>query len=117
MLETVWRVLDKAHQLALTTLVVLMGLATVLLSTVGTVLYLWDRENDADVQSVEKAGRVRVVSVVPGLTTRALVETDAGFYALGSGVSLAKGEPMQLQTRGNGRRYLCTAQKRCVELL
>lgn len=117
MLETVWRVLDKAHQWALMTLVVLMGVATVLLATVGTGLYLWDRESDAVVQSVEEAGRVRVVSLVPGLTNHALVETDVGFYALGSGVSLAKGDPMQLQTRGNGRRYLCTAQKRCVELL
>lgn len=117
MLETPWRVLDKAHQWALKALVVLMGVATVLLAMVGTGLYLWDRENDAVLQSVEEAGRVRMVRMVPGLTTRALVETDTGFYALGSGVSLAKGEAMQLQTRVNGRRYLCTVQKRCVELL
>lgn len=109
--------LERGQRFALMAMVGMIGLAAMLLAVVATILYLWDRENDDVVQSVEAAGRVQIVSIVPGLTTRSLVETETGFYALGAGVSLTKGEAVQLQTRGNGRRYLCTAQNRCVELL
>lgn len=117
MLEVVWRVLGKVHQWVLMTMVVLIGLATALLGTVGTVLYLWDRENDTIVQSVQDAGLVRMVTLVPGLAIHSVVETDAGFYALRTGVSLLKGEAVTIEVRANARRYLCDGQRRCVELL
>ena len=109
--------MDRLHRAALITMVLLVGVGTLVLAVLGSALYLWDRENDAAVQTVRSAGRVHNLSLVPGLVVRSLVETDSGFYAVREGASLLRGEPLTLETRANTRRYLCDAQHRCLELL
>jgi len=109
--------MDRLHRAVLITMVLLVGVATLVLAVLGSALYLWDRENDAVVQTVRSAGRVHKLSLVPGLMVRSLVETDSGFYAVREGISISKGEPLTLETRANTRRYLCDAQHRCLELL
>ena len=109
--------MDRLHRAALMSTVLLVGVGTLVLAVLGSALYLWDRENDAVVQTVRSAGRVHNLSLVPGLVVRSLVETDSGFYAVREGASLLRGEPLTLETRANTRRYLCDAQHRCLELL
>lgn len=109
--------MDRLHRAVLISAVLLAGVGTLVLAVLGSALYLWDRENDAVVQMVHSAGRVHKLSLVPGLVVRSLVETDSGFYAVREGASLAKGEPLTLETRANTRRYLCDAQHHCLELL
>jgi hypothetical protein len=57
------------------------------------------------------------VTLSSGLLIRSLVETTLGFYAVADGISLYKGEDLMLQTRANGRRNLCDANRRCTPLL
>lgn len=109
--------MDRLHRAARITMVLLVGVGTLVLAVLGSALYLWDRENDAVVQTVRSAGRVHNLSLVPGLVVRSLVETDSGFYAVREGASMLRGEPLTLETRANTRRYLCDAQHRCLELL
>lgn len=109
--------LDRLHRAVLITMALLVGVGTLVLMGLGSALYLWDRENDAVVQTVRNAGRVHNLSLVPGLVVRSLVETDSGFYAVREGASLLRGEPLTLETRANTRRYLCDAQHGCLELL
>jgi hypothetical protein len=66
---------------------------------------------------VQNAGRVVSVSVDGGCFSRALVETDLGYYALMEAVSLNKHEALTLETRGDKVRVLCDSQHRCVRLL
>lgn len=109
--------MDRLHRALLISAVLLVGVGTLVLAVLGSAWYLWDRENDPVVQTVRSAGRVHKLSLVPGLVVRSLVETDSGFYSVREGASLAKGEPLSLETRANTRRYLCDAQLRCLELL
>lgn len=109
--------MDRLHRVVLISTVLLVGVGTLVLAVLGAAWFLWDRENDAVVQTVRSAGRVKNLSLVPGLVVRSLVETDSGFYAVREGASLAKGEPLTLETRANTRRYLCDSQHRCLELL
>lgn len=66
---------------------------------------------------LQAAGQVLTVTQSTGLLTRGLVETTVGFYSLGDGISVSKGEELTLQTRANRRRYLCDASHRCTPLL
>lgn len=109
--------MDRLHRAVLISTVLLVGVSTLVLAVLGSAWYLWDRENDAVVQTVRSAGRVHKLSLVPGLVVRSLVETDSGYYAVREGASISKGEPLMLETRANTRRYLCDAQHRCLELL
>lgn len=111
------RVMDRMQRVVLITMVLLVGIGTLVLMVLGSGLYLWGRENDAVVKAVQDAGRVHCVTLTPGLLNRSLVETDTGFYALREGASLSKGEPLTLETRANFWRYLCDAQHRCIALL
>jgi len=52
-----------------------------------------------------------------GLFTRALAETDAGFYALQEGARLSNGELVTLRERQDGSRSLCDLEGRCTGLL
>ena len=66
---------------------------------------------------VQNAGRVVSVSQSGGMFTRALVETDQGFYALMDGVSLNKNEVLTLETLADKLRFLCDSQHRCLRLM
>ncbi|MCK9212957.1 MAG: hypothetical protein M0P52_00565 [Rhodoferax sp.] len=66
---------------------------------------------------VQNAGRVVSVSQSGGFITRALVETDLGYYALMEGVSLNKNEALTLETRADKVRFLCDSQHRCLRLV
>lgn len=65
---------------------------------------------------VQNAGRVVSVSQSGGFITRALVETDLGYYALMDGVSLNKNEALTLETRADKTQFLCDSQHRCLRL-
>jgi hypothetical protein len=80
------------------------------------VVYTFDKTAKT-VKSVQPAGKVMTVSLSAGLMTRALVETDSGYFSLLDGVSLAKGMSLLLEERVNGDRYLCDDQKHCTRLM
>jgi hypothetical protein len=69
------------------------------------------------VQKETAAGQVLRVELKGDLFTRALVETDAGFYTLQEGASLRKGELVTLRERRDGSRSLCDLEGRCTGLL
>jgi hypothetical protein len=66
---------------------------------------------------VQNAERVVPVSQNGGFITRALVETDLGYYALMDGVSLNKNEALTLESRADKLRFLCDSQHRCLRLV
>jgi len=80
-------------------------------------MYGFDERKSDLVESVVPAGRVITLRLHSGLMTRAVVETDLGFYALTSGVSLGKNEALTLELRAGAERFLCDAQHRCTRLL
>jgi hypothetical protein len=80
------------------------------------VVYTFDKTAKT-VKSVQPAGKVMAVTLMAGLMTRALVETDSGYYSLLDGVSLPKGMPLLLEERVNGDRYLCDEQQHCTQLM
>jgi len=111
------RVLATVHKALLNALALLLALACLLLSATGVYLYLLDQHGNRTVTSVVDAGNVLAVTQTSGLRTRSLVETTLGFYGLAEAVSLPKDEALTLQTRGNKRRFLCNASRRCTPLL
>ncbi len=109
------RVIKHMQDVVVITMVVLIALGTLCLSVVGVAAYFLDHGGNRTVQSVEPAGRVIAVTQTGGWRTRSLVETDQGFYSLCDGVSFKKLDDLTLETRGNNRRYLCTAQHQCTQ--
>jgi len=97
--------------------VCLVAAMLVLLCLGITAYYFYDKHQVAIVKSVEPAGKVMAVTLTNGLFTRALVETDVGFYVLIDAISLDKNKPMTLEARANSERYLCDEAKRCTKLL
>ncbi|TXT33429.1 MAG: hypothetical protein FD135_5489 [Comamonadaceae bacterium] len=67
--------------------------------------------------SVQNAGKVMSIHQGGGWITRALVETDLGYYALTDGISLNKNEALTLETRDDKVRFLCDSQHRCQSLV
>lgn len=95
-----------------------MGLLAMLaISLVLSAMWWLTHESGASVQKETAAGQVLRVELRGGLFTRALVETDAGFYALQEGASLRKGELVTLRERQDGSRSLCDLEGRCTGLL
>ena len=111
------RILFNIHKMVLLALAVLVAVSTVLLSVTGVYIFLSDQGGDQPVRATQDAGRALDVTLSSGLLPRSLVETTTGFYAVADGISLYKGEDLTLQTRANGRRYLCDASHRCTPLL
>nr|WP_295777773.1 hypothetical protein [Rhodoferax sp.] len=111
------RILFNIYKMALLALAVLVAVSTVLLSVTGVYIFLSDQGGDQTVRATQDAGRVLDVTTSSGLLTRSLVETTLGYFALADGISLYKGEDLTLQTRANGRRYLCDAGHRCTPIL
>lgn len=113
--------LKRSTQLVVA-LVVTGAVTLTLLAIVASVslLYYAQHEYRAKAQvivSSTPAGQVQTVTLSDGLWTRALVQTDLGFYGLRDGMSLRRNEPLTLELRANTARYLCDAQRHCVELL
>lgn len=96
---------------------VCLGVAMLFLCLSLTAYYFYDKHQVASVKSVEPAGKVMAITLTNGLFTRALVETDVGFYVLIDAISLDKNKPMTLEVRVNSERYLCDEAKRCTKLL
>jgi hypothetical protein len=109
--------LFQLQRLAVLAMVLLIAVSTLFLAAVGVYLYLMDRAGDKTVTETIEAGKALHVVQFNGLLSRSQVETTVGFYALADGISLSKGEDLVLQTRANGRRYLCDAGHRCTPLL
>lgn len=99
--------------LALAVLVFALALAVL----AAGIAWLIHHPDVVSVVGERAAGRVQRVELHGGLFSRALVETDTGFYALEEGVSLNKGEPLTVQERANRSRHLCDTQQRCTRLL
>lgn len=113
--------LKRSTQLVVA-LVVTGAVTLSLLAIVASVslLYYVQHEYRAKAQVIvasTPAGQVQTVTLSGGLWTRALVQTDLGFYGLRDGMSLPRNEPLTLELRANTARYLCDAQHHCVELL
>ncbi len=111
------RILFNIHKMVALALAVLVAVSIVLLSVTAVYLCLLDQGGDQTVRATQDAGRALDVTQSSGLLTRGLVETTLGFFAVADGVSLFKGEALLLQTRANGRRYLCDASHRCTRLM
>lgn len=79
-------------------------------------VYYFEKCKSDIVESVVPAGRVITLRLHSGLMISALVETDLGFYALTSGVSLGKREALTVELRAGAERFLCDAQHRCTRL-
>lgn len=82
----------------------------------ASLMYDFDERKSELVELVVPAGRVITLRLHSGLMTRAVVETDLGFYALTSGVSLSKNEALTVELRAGAERFLCDAQHRCTRL-
>ncbi len=103
----------RALLFALVVLAVGLGLAALVVSDA----YLSYRYGAPKVVATVPAGRVLAVQLHGGLFSRALVETDIGFYSLEEGVSFLKGEMLMLQERWNRSRFLCDSGQHCTRLL
>lgn len=111
------RLLQQLQTGVMVLLVLWLCLSFMVPAVVLPLAYFWSEHKEKEVIAVTSAGRVLTVSQTTGLFTRALVETDSGFYSLSDGVSLAKQEALTLETRGNRARFLCDSQHRCVRLM
>ena len=98
-------------------MIVCLGVAMLVLCLSLTAYFFYDKHQVAIVRSVEPAGKVMAITLTNGLFTRALVETDVGFYFLNDAISLDKNKPMTLQARANSERYLCDEARPCTKLL
>lgn len=111
------RSLLQRLELGASILLVLCTGLTVMTLGVGSALgYRHYLKQGELVQSVALAGQVASVTLGNGLLSRALVQTNLGFYALSNGVNLNRNEVLTLEVRGNATRFLCDAQHRCTEL-
>ncbi len=111
------RILFCIHKMVLLALAVLVAVSMVLLSVTAVYILLSDQGGDQTVRATQDAGRALDVTLSSGLLTRSLVETTLGFYGVADGISLYKAEDLVLQTRANGRRYLCDAKQHCTPIL
>lgn len=87
-----------------------------ILPLAGAAWLTWDESRTRQVVSTVPIGKLVRASGWDGFRARLLVETEQGIYPLYHAVSLVKGTPMTLDTRGSGRRFLCDqARTLCVE--
>ena len=108
--------LDRVQRGILIALIIALFLTFLVLIPSIPILYFRAKHDGEIVQSVTPAGRVISVTLYGGFLTRSLIETDTAFYALTSGFSLGKNEPLTVEIRTNGDRYLCDGTRRCVQL-
>lgn len=109
-------VLDRAQRDILILAVLLACFGVICLAITFPVLYIWNDIAEDEVLGIAPAGHVVNVSLTAGLWTRALVQSDTGFYSLADGASLDKGEALTLETRGNRSRFLCDSRQHCMQL-
>lgn len=112
-----WAMARLSGLFALIQLIGIGLLAMLAISLVLSPMWWLTHESGASVQKETAAGHVLRVELKGGLFTRALVETDVGFYALQEGASLRKGELVTLRERRDGSRSLCDSEGRCTGLL
>ncbi len=112
-----WAMARLSGLFALIQLIGMGLLAMLAISLVLSPMWWLTHERGGSVQKETAAGHVLRVELKGGLFTRALVETDVGFYALQEGASLRKGELVTLRERLDGSRSLCNLEGRCTGLL
>lgn len=105
--------LQRALQVAV---VLALSLAATGVVVAALVSLLYGAPQDKQVVSTLPAGVLQSVTLNGGLFPQALVETDIAFYVAETGLSLGKGEVLQLQLRASGARYLCNAAGHCARL-
>ena len=98
-------------------LVILVGVSLLCLVVTLPILYFTDKHRSDIVESVEPAGQPIKVTVIGGLFSRTLLETDLGFYSLIEGVSLRKDQALTLERRANHRRFICDEKHHCTKLM
>jgi antitoxin component of MazEF toxin-antitoxin module len=98
-------------------LVLMIVLGIFVPMTLHAYRHVFREEPAPEATVVQNAGRVVSVSLGGGCFTRALVETDLGYYALVEAVSLNKHEALTLETRGDKARFLCDSQHHRVRLM
>lgn len=97
-----WLVLDLIWQLGLVS-AVLFG------------LLFWEIGQYRTVVTTTPAGKVHSAGMQSD-STGGWVQTDSGMYFLCSPLSVAFQEPLSLQTRGEGSKFLCGSIGGCVRL-
>lgn len=107
----------RARKLARVTMMWLLAVKLLCLAVAPALVYFWVQKRDQVVRSLQSAGRVVRVSQTAGLLTRALVETDLGFYGPRDGVGLGRGEAVILESRATSRPYLCDTEQRRTQLM
>jgi len=113
--EPIW--FEKFNRAAFIVFILVLGVSALTLCLSLPVLYFVDKHKAVLVESVEPAGKVISITLADGFFTRALVETDVGFYCLIEGVSLKKDTSLTLEVRANKNRHLCDEKHRCTKLL
>lgn len=82
---------------------------------------LWDSWQERDVVRSEPIGTVQRIAASTGKWTtwsELILETEAAFYPVRREFSVRKGTPLVLETRRNGKRFICDPQtKVCVRTL
>jgi hypothetical protein len=110
-------VLGRLQQRVALAMVLCLLLSAVVLGVTLAGVYLYDRHLSAVVKEVESVGTVTTVNLSSGWPTRALVQTETGFYVVSQGMSLDRGKTLTVELRGNQDRYLCDHAHRCARLL
>jgi len=80
------------------------------------VTYFYEKRQGEVVKLSQPAGHVVSVTLLAGLLTRSVVETETGFYSLTDGVSIKKGESLTQEASQNGNRALCDESHRCTRI-
>lgn len=115
--DTVMAVTEWLQKALHVTAVLTLCLAAVGVVVAGLASFLYGEPQNKKVVTTTQAGVLRSIALSGGLIPRALVETDAAFYVVETGLSLGKGEALQLQQRASGEHYLCSADGHCARLL
>ena len=79
-------------------------------------LVIWDAKLLNQVKSEQPAGPAQSACMQPDGCC-AWVQTCTGLYFLRSPISIAFGEEVTVQTRGEGSRYLCSRSNGCTLIL
>jgi hypothetical protein len=77
---------------------------------------IWDAKMLNQVNSVQSVGPAQIAGMQPD-GHRAWVQTSTGLYFLRPPTSIAFGEEVTVQTRGEGSRYLCSRSNGCTLIL
>jgi hypothetical protein len=101
---------------ACTKLAVVLVIACMLVLPFAGIGYLgWQFWLQGQVTASQPIGTLRQMGAGDGWGSAAVLETETGFYPLLTSVAARKGVALILESRGNGMRFICDAQRHtCV---